>query len=156
MLLDFNHIPYQTHSNYPAPFQLRVVGRSKQRLGDAAGLQNFGVNLVRLAPGSCSALRHWHTRQDEFVYVLEGELILTTEAGRVCLSSGMAAGFPAGEADGHHLCNQSDGDAVYLEIGDRTLGDIVHYPDDDLVAQDVQGRWQFTHKDETPYERKSE
>jgi uncharacterized cupin superfamily protein len=156
MLLDFNSIPYQTHSNYPDPFQQRVVGRSKQRIGEAAGLQNFGVNLVRLAPGSCSALRHWHTRQDEFVYVLEGELILITEVGRVCLNPGMAAGFPAGEANGHHLCNQSEGDAVYLEIGDRTPNDKVHYPDDDLVAQDIQGRWQFTHKDGTLYERKQE
>jgi len=127
------------------------VGRSKQRLGDAAGLKNFGVNLVRLAPGSCSALRHWHRYQDELIYVLEGELILVTDAGGEALIAGMAAGFPAGEADGHHLCNQSDADAVYLEIGDRTPNDLVHYPDDDLVAKESQGSWQFTHKDGTPY-----
>ncbi|WP_299410691.1 cupin domain-containing protein [Acaryochloris sp. IP29b_bin.148] len=151
MRLDITRIPHQTHSNYPTDFQPQVAGRSKQRLGDAAGLENFGVNLVRLAPGSCSALRHWHSRQDEFIYVLEGELVLATNAGQDFLTAGMAAGFPAGEADGHHLCNASDADAVYLEIGDRTPDDRVDYPDDDLVAQWVEGHWQFTHKDGTPY-----
>lgn len=152
MLLDITQIPCRTHSSYPSPFQTQVAGRSKQRLGDAAGLKNFGVNLVRLAPGSCSALRHWHNRQDEFIYVLEGELILETNAGSEYLRPGMAAGFPAGEADGHHVCNRSEQDAVYLEMGDRTPDDQVDYPDDDLVAQWVEGSWQFTHKDGTPYE----
>lgn len=151
LLLNLTQIPHRTHSNYPPAFQPQVVGRSKQRLGDTAGLKNFGVNLVRLAPGSCSALRHWHSRQDEFIYVLEGELILATDAGSNSLTVGMAAGFPAGETDGHHLCNQSDVDAVYLEIGDRTPDDLVHYPDDDLVAKEVQGSWQFAHKDGTLY-----
>lgn len=151
MLLDLAHIPHRTGSNYPLPFQPQVAGRSKQRLGDAAGLKNFGVNLVRLAPDSCSALRHWHHRQDEFIYVLEGELTLETDTGKACLTSGMAAGFPAGEADGHHLCNESSADAVYLEIGDRTPDDQVEYPDDDLMAQWGAGNWQFTHKDGTPY-----
>lgn len=151
MRLDLAQIPRRTHSNYPPPFQPQVGGRSKQQLGDAAGLKNFGVNLVRLAPGSCSALRHWHSCQDEFIYILEGELILETDAGRECLTAGTAAGFPAGEPDGHHLCNQSDADAVYLEIGDRTPGDHVEYPDDDLIAQWVDGSWQFTHKDGIPY-----
>lgn len=151
MLLDLVRIPHRQSSNYPSLFQPQVAGRSKQRLGDAAGLTNFGINLVRLAPGSCSALRHWHSRQDEFIYVLEGELILKTNGGKEYLTPGMAAGFPAGEADGHHLCNQSDVDAVYLEIGDRTPDDQVEYPDDDLVARWVEGSWQFTHKDGTPY-----
>ncbi|WP_299491631.1 cupin domain-containing protein [Acaryochloris sp. IP29b_bin.137] len=151
MLLDLARIPDHTHSNYPVRFQPQVAGRSKQRLGDAAGLKNFGVNLVRLTPGSCSALRHWHSRQDEFIYVLEGELMLKTNAGKACLTPGMAAGFPAGEADGHHLCNESGADAVYLEIGDRTPDDQVEYPDDDLMAKWVEVHWQFTHKDGTPY-----
>ena len=151
MLLDISQIPDRTSSSYPSPFQPKVMGRSKQRLGDAAGLKNFGVNLVRLVPGSCSALRHWHTRQDEFIYVLEGVLVLTTDAGAETLTAGMAAGFPAGVEEGHHLCNQSETDAVYLEMGDRTPNDCVHYPDDDLVAKDIKGSWQFTHKDGTVY-----
>lgn len=151
MRLNLSQIPIRTGSNYPSNFKAQVAGRSKQRLGDAAGLQNFGVNLVRLAPGSRSALRHWHSRQDELIYVLEGELVLDTNAGKEHLTAGMAAGFPAGEADGHHLCNESDADAVYLEIGDRTPDDQVEYPDDDLVAHWVEEGWQFTHKDGRPY-----
>lgn len=151
MRLNLSQIPIRTGSNYPSNFKAQVAGRSKQRLGDAAGLQNFGVNLVRLAPGSRSALRHWHSRQDEFIYVVEGELILETNSGKENLTVGMAAGFPAGEADGHHLCNESDADAVYLEIGDRTPNDQVEYPDDDLVAHWVEEGWQFTHKDGRPY-----
>ncbi len=112
-----------TGSNYPQQFKPAVAGRVKKRLGNAAGLKNFGVNLVRLAPGSCSALRHWHTRQDELIYVLEGEVTLITNSGEQVLQPGMAAGFPAGDSDGHHLVNRSKGDVVYLEIGDRTSGD---------------------------------
>lgn len=156
MLLDPTQIPCQTHSNYPSPFLPKVAGRSKQKLGDAAGLKNFGVNLVHLAPGSCSALRHWHSRQDEFIYVVAGELVLTTDAGAQTLTTGMAAGFPAGVKDGHHLCNQSETNAIYLEIGDRTPEDQVDYPDDDLVAHWVQERWQFTHKDGTSYHEPQE
>lgn len=151
MRLNLSQIPIRTGSNYPSIFKAQVAGRSKQRLGDAAGLKNFGVNLVRLEPGSCSALRHWHSRQDELLYVVEGELVLKTNAGKDKLTAGMAAGFPAGEADGHHLCNESDADAVYLEIGDRTPDDRVKYPDEDLVAQWVDKGWQFTHKDGRPY-----
>lgn len=152
MLLNLTQIPSHRSSKYPRPFQPHVAGRTKQHLGDAAGLHNFGVNLVRLAPGSCSALRHWHVRQDEFIYVVEGALVLTTDAaGAQTLTAGMAAGFPAGAEDGHHLCNQSDADALYLEIGDRTPNDLVHYPDHDLMAKDTQGSWQFTHKDGRPY-----
>lgn len=151
MRLNLSQIPISTGSNYPSIFKTQVAGRSKQRLGDAAGLKNFGVNLVRLEPGSCSALRHWHSRQDELIYVVEGELVLKTNAGKDKLTAGMAAGFPAGEADGHHLCNESDADAVYLEIGDRTPYDRVEYPDEDLVAQWVDKGWQFTHKDGRPY-----
>ena len=140
----------RTGSNYPEPLKARVAGRSKRSLGDAAGLKNFGVNQVHLPPGTASSIRHWHTRQDEFVYVLTGELTLITNAGEQVLQAGMAAGFPAGKADGHQLVNRSQSDAVYLEMGDRSSGDKVVYPDDDLTATQST-RWSFTHKDGRPY-----
>ncbi len=138
-------------SNYPDAFKPRVAGRTKRKLGDALGLKNFGVNLTTIRPGAASALRHWHLKQDEFVYILEGELVLVTDTGEQVLSAGMAAGFPAGKADGHCLVNRSDRNAVYLEVGDRSAGDAGNYPDDDLVARAVDGVWKFTHKDGTPY-----
>ncbi|MCW5605093.1 MAG: cupin domain-containing protein [Burkholderiales bacterium] len=140
-----------TGTSYPDMFKPRVAGRVKKRLGDALGLGNFGVNLTTLRPGAQSALRHWHAKQDEFVYVASGELVLVTDAGERTLTPGMCAGFPAGKADGHHLINRSDRDAVYLEVGDRTAGDVVTYPDDDLVAQASPQGWKFTRKDGTPY-----
>ncbi|MEG5014569.1 MULTISPECIES: cupin domain-containing protein [unclassified Microcoleus] len=160
MIIDPKNVPEITGSKYPQQFQSAVAGRVKKRLGDAAGLQNFGVNLVRLAPGSCSALRHWHTRQDELIYVLEGEVTLITNAGEQVLQPGMAAGFPAGDADGHHLVNRSNADVVYLEIGDslrdsfasRTSGDSAEYPDDDLIAKASDNGWIFTHKNGEIYE----
>lgn len=152
MIVDPKNVPESTGSNYPQQFKYAVAGRVKKRLGEAAGLQNFGVNLVRLAPGSCSALRHWHTCQDEFIYVLEGEVTLITNSGEQVLKSGMAAGFPAGDADGHHLINHTDSDVVYLEIGDRTSGDSVNYPDDDLIAKASEKGWIFTHKNGELYE----
>jgi uncharacterized cupin superfamily protein len=138
-------------SNYPEPFRQRVAARVKRKLGDALGLKNFGVNLTTLAPGGQSALRHWHSRQDEFVYMVSGELVLITEAGEQVLKPGMAAGFPAGKADGHHLINRSAKDATYLEVGDRTPGDGACYPDDDIRALMQEGRWTFSRKDGTPY-----
>lgn len=145
-------VPARTTSIYPTDEQrLRVVGRSKQALGDALGLQNFGVNLVTLEPGAISAFRHWHTRQDEFVYVLEGELILVTEAGEQCLVAGTCAGFPAGRADGHQLVNRSGRVAVYLEVGDRLPGDRAYYSEEDLEARASRGSYEFRHKDGTPY-----
>ena len=126
---------------YPEPFASRVAGREKRALGDAFGLSNFGVNLTRLAPGSVSALRHWHTRQDEFVYILEGRPTLVTNAGRTSMWPGMCAGFKAGTGDAHHLVNETDFDVVYLEIGDRTPGDEFSYPDDDLKAVKTEGKW---------------
>ncbi|PZV04222.1 MAG: cupin [Leptolyngbya sp.] len=140
----------RTGSNYPEPLKAKVTGRSKHALGDAAGLKNFGVNRVHLAPGAASSIRHWHTRQDEFVYVLAGELTLITNAGEQVLQAGMAAGFPAGKADGHQLVNRSQANAVYLEVGDRVAGDAVFYPDDDLAATQST-RWSFTHKDGSAY-----
>ena len=151
MLINPENIPARTTSIYPEIFKPVVAGRSKQSLGDAAGLKNFGVNLVKLAPGSCSALRHWHTKQDEFIYVIEGEITLVTNAGEQTLKPGMAAGFPAGEADGHNLINRSNSIAIYLEIGDRTPDEQVDYPDMDLVAKHSPNGWVFTHKDGSLY-----
>lgn len=138
-------------SAYPAPFAARMQGREKKALGERFGLANFGVNLTRLQPGGISALRHWHERQDEFVYVLSGRPTLRVDGRAFPLEPGMCVGFPAGRGEGHHFVNETDEDAVYLEIGDRTAGDIVHYPDEDLVARETGGRWTFTHKDGTPY-----
>ena len=143
--------PRAKASNYPEPFASRVAGRTKRPLGDLFGLTNFGVNLTRLAPGGSSALRHAHTKQDEFVYILEGQPTLVTDAGRASLKPGMCAGFKAGTGDGHHLVNETAEDVVYLEIGDRTPGDAATYPDDDLAAGFVEGKWRFTRKDGTPY-----
>ena len=139
-------------SSYPEKFRARVAGRDKRPLGDLFGLSNFGVNLTLLKPGSESALRHAHARQDEFVYILEGRPTLITDAGETVLEPGMCAGFKAGTGDGHHLVNRSKEDVLYLEIGDRTRGDSAIYPDEDLqVVQDAEGNWRYLHKDGTPY-----
>ncbi len=139
-------------SNYPEPFFSRMAGRQKRPLGDLFGLVNFGVNLTRLVPGGISALRHAHSRQDEFVYLLEGELVLVTDAGETPLTPGMCAGFRAGTGDAHHLVNRSTRDAVFIEVGDRTPGDEGSYPDDDITAVLGPDRtWRFEHKDGTPY-----
>ena len=138
-------------SNYPEPFASRMGGRVKKPLGDLFGLANFGVNLTRLVPGAVSALRHAHTLQDEFVYVLEGHPTLVTDAGDTLLEPGMCAGFKAGTGDGHQLVNRTGEEVIYLEVGDRTTGDTGSYPDDDLQAVSVDGQWRYTHKDGTPY-----
>ena len=138
-------------SNYPEPFAARMTGREKRPLGDVFGLTSFGVNLTRLAPGAKSALRHAHTKQDEFIYILRGHPTLCTDAGRTPLAPGMCAGFKAGTGNGHHLINETADDVVYLEAGDRTPGDEGSYPDDDLKASMVNSKWQFAHKDGQPY-----
>ena len=138
-------------SNYPEPFCSQMMKRQKRPLGDLFGLANFGVNLTRIAPGGASALRHAHSKQDEFVYILEGRPTLVTDAGRGELTPGMCAGFKAATGDAHHLLNETANDVVYLEIGDRTAGDEVAYPDDDLAVADGGGHRRFTHKDGTPY-----
>jgi len=138
-------------STYPEPFASRMAGREKRPLGDLFGLANFGVNLTRLLPGGVSSLRHAHTRQDEFVYVLQGHPTLHTDEGMTPLSPGMCAGFRAGTGNGHRLVNETAHDVVYLEIGDRTPGDEGRYPDDDLQAALVEGRWAYLHKDGTPW-----
>lgn len=138
-------------SNYPEPFASRMTGRQKHPLGDVFGLTNFGVNLVKLAPNAASALRHAHTKQDEFVYILRGHPTLHTDEGKTRLSPGMCAGFKAGTGNGHRLINETRTEVVYLEVGDRTPGDEGSYPDDDLQALLVDGKWKFGHKDGTPY-----
>lgn len=138
-------------SNYPEPFASRMTKREKRPLGDLFGLRNFGVNLTRLKPGGISALLHRHSRQDEFVYVLEGTPTLVTDAGEIALGPGMCAGFPA-EGIAHQLVNRTGSDVVYLEIGDRAPGDEGTYPADDLKATlGPDGAWRFTRKDGRPY-----
>jgi uncharacterized cupin superfamily protein len=143
--------PRTKPSNYPEPFFSRMGKREKHPLGDLFGLKNFGVNLTRLKPGGESALLHRHSKQDEFVYIIEGNPTLVTDRGDVALAPGMCAGFAAGGI-AHQLVNRSNGDVVYLEIGDRTPGDDGTYPADDLKAVlGPDSRWQFTHKDGRPY-----
>ena len=128
-----------------------MVGREKRALGDLFGLANFGVNLTRLLPGAESALRHAHPKQDEFIYILQGHPVLITDAGTTQLAPGMCAGFQAGNSNGHQLINRSSEEVVYLEVGDRSIDDMGIYPDDDLQALLVDGKWEFTHKDASPY-----
>jgi uncharacterized cupin superfamily protein len=143
--------PRTKPSNYPEPFFSRMLKREKRQLGDVFGLKNFGVNLTRLMPDGESALLHRHSKQDEFIYILEGEPTLVTETGEMTLSPGMCAGFPAtGEA--HQLVNRTKSDVLYLEVGDRTPGDEGSYPKDDIQAVlGADGKWAFTHKDGRPY-----
>jgi uncharacterized cupin superfamily protein len=138
-------------SVYPEPFASRMAGRSKRQLGEVFGLANFGVNLTHLAPGASSALRHAHTKQDEFVYILEGTPSLHTNDGITRLAPGMCAGFKAGSGDAHRLVNETPLEVVYLEVGDRTAGDAVSYPDDDIQATLVDGKWKFVRKNGSPY-----
>ena len=145
--LDPATVPTRTGTAYPEAFRGPCEARSKQALGNELGLQAFGVNLVRLEPGSWSSQRHWHTREDEFVFVLDGEITLVTDAGEQLLQPGMAAGFPAGKPDGHHLVNRTKRTAVYLEVGDRKPDDEVTYPDIDLRHAD----FKFRHKNGEPY-----
>lgn len=145
--------PRAKKSFYPEHFAARVAGRTKKMLGEVFGLKNFGVNLTRLEPGAQSALMHRHTRQDEFIYVLEGTPTLVSEQGEATLGPGQCAGFPAGGA-AHHLVNRSAAPVLFLEIGDRTPGDSAEYPADDIVLEagpGVPGSYRFTRKDGTPY-----
>jgi uncharacterized cupin superfamily protein len=144
-------VPEQLGSGYPSPFRERCAARSKRKLGDATGLTQFGVNLVTLPPGVESSMRHWHTREDEFVYVLEGELTLVTDAGEQVLGPGACAGFPVGKKDGHHFVNRSNRPARYLEIGTRDPMDECDYPDIDLLIRIVGGKQKLVHKDGAPY-----
>lgn len=143
--------PQARATNYPEPFAARVAGREKRRVGEVFGLTNFGVNLTRLKPGAISALRHAHAKQDELVYVLEGAPTLITGAGETPMQPGDCAGFKAGTGDAHQLVNRTAVDVVYLEIGDRSPGERVEYPDDDLDLVTIDGAMAFRHKDGTPY-----
>jgi uncharacterized cupin superfamily protein len=138
-------------SGYPEPFKTRMGDRVKRRLGEACGLTRFGVNLVTLGPGGQSALRHWHTLEDEFIYLLAGEVTLVTDAGEQTLVAGMCAGYPGGKHDGHHLLNRSSAPATYLEVGNRIDGDNAFYPDDDLMWADAGAGPYGAHKDGRSY-----
>jgi uncharacterized cupin superfamily protein len=146
--IDVAAAPQRNGSDYPSPYDRPCRERVRHALGDAAGLTHFGVNLQRLAPGGWSSQRHWHTAEDEFVYVLKGEVVLVTDGGEEILRAGDCAGFGAGVTNGHHLQNRTNSDALILEIGSRRPDqDVVEYPDIDL-------RWSATgktHKDGTPY-----
>jgi uncharacterized cupin superfamily protein len=147
--LDLNDIPLHRNSNYPPPFDRQVGERIRQRLGEAGGLTQFGVNLSQLLPGAWSGQRHWHSAEDEFVYLISGELVLVTDAGEQVMRAGDCAAFPANTPNGHQLVNRSDTVAVCLEIGSRNAGDRVVYPDIDLVFEPkIDG---YAHKDGTPY-----
>ncbi len=144
--------PRARKSIYPEPFAARMAGREKRVLGDLFGLTNFGVNLTTIHPGGISALRHAHKTQDEFIFVIKGNPTLITDAGETILSPGMCTGFPHGSGDAHQLVNRTETEVVYLEIGDRSEGDSVTYPDDDLVAIfEGPGKWRFTRKNGEPY-----
>jgi len=137
---------------YPPPFDVPCRGRERTKLGDAAGLKQFGVNLCRLPPGAWSSQRHWHTGEDEFVYVVSGEVVLVTDGGEEVLRAGDAAGFPANDANGHCFQNRSDHEAEILEVGTRVTGDMAYYPDIDMVAPAGGKPAAYTHRDGTPYQ----
>jgi uncharacterized cupin superfamily protein len=147
--IDIKSVPERKGSAYPAPFHLKAGERVRQRLGDAGGLADFGVNLMRLPPGAWSSQRHWHSHEDEFVWVLEGEVMLITDAGEETLRAGDCAAFPKGASNGHHLVNNGTQTAVCLEVGTRSSDDVCIYPDIDMRVSNREG--QYTHMDGTPY-----
>ena len=149
--IDIAGLPELNSTSYPAPFAELVSGRFRKRLGDAGGLTQFGVNLCRLQPGAATAQRHWHEKEDELVFVLQGELVLIEDEGETALRAGDAAAFKAGIRNGHHLVNRSDRDALLLEIGARDPNDRGEYPDIDLVFVCEDGVDRFLHRDGTPY-----
>jgi uncharacterized cupin superfamily protein len=151
--IDVAAAPVVSGSKYPEPFHEPCRRRRNHRLGEAAGLTQFGVNLTRLPPGAWSSQRHWHAHEDEFIYVLEGEVVLVSDGGEDVLRAGDCAGFKAGERDGHHLQNRSSTDAVVLTVGTRDDRDWGEYPDIDLTFRPgrYSGKGGYTHKDGTPY-----
>ena len=149
--IDIAKVPVDSRTNYPEPFNRAVEGRLRRRLGNAAGLDQFGVNLTTLKPGSATALRHWHEKEDELVYILEGEVVLIEDAGETLLKRGDAAGFKANIRNGHHLVNKSKSDAILLEIGTRSKNERAEYADIDMqVIRDESG-FRYLHKDGKPY-----
>ena len=152
--IDIAKIADDPSTNYPDPFHLVVEGRSRKRLGNAAGLDQFGVNLTTLKPGAASARRHWHEKEDELVYILEGEVVLIEDDGETTLKPGDAAGFKANSRNGHQLVNRTARDVVYIEIGTRSKFDYVDYPDVDMkVVRDEKGM-RYTHKDGKDYPKR--
>jgi uncharacterized cupin superfamily protein len=145
--LDPMTVEPRTSSGYPEPYRSRCLPREKRQLGNALGLTKIGVNHTTLPPGKESSMRHWHTHEEEFIYVLSGELVLVTDAGEQTLRAGMCAGFPLGTSDGHQLVNRGPVPAVYLEISDRHPEDKAHYPDVDLMYQGAAAAVRFTRKD---------
>jgi uncharacterized cupin superfamily protein len=141
----------RTDSGYPEPYRSRVLPREKRSLGLALGLKQFGVNLTTLPPGKESSMRHWHTHEEEFVYVLEGEVVLRTDAGEQLLRTGSCVGFPAGSGDGHQLLNRSDRPAIYLEVGTQVDADEVFYPDVDMLYNAPGQRGRYSRRDGTPF-----
>ena len=153
--IDIAKATMRTKGVYPEPWRAVTAGREKAALGDVAALTQFGVNLTRLKPGAASALRHWHEQEDEFIYVLEGELTLIENGGETLLRPGDAAGFKAGDANGHQLINKTLRDALYLEIGTRAGHERVHYPDVDLVGEKDDRGYRFVHRSGDPYPKES-
>jgi uncharacterized cupin superfamily protein len=149
--IDIAKVAVRTTTIYPPPHDRVTAGREKAALGNAAGLTQFGVNLTRLKPGAASALRHWHEQEDEFVYVIEGELVLIEDGGETVLRPGDCAGFKAGVPNGHHLVNKSQRDALYLEIGTRAAAERAQYPDVDLVFERDQNGMRILHRSGEPY-----
>ena len=147
--IDLSAVPRRSGSGYPPPFDAPCAGRIRQRLGAAGGLADFGVNLMRLPAGGWSSQRHWHSHEDEFIYVLEGQLVLIEDEGETVLNAGDCAAFPKGSGNGHHLVNRSSTKAVYLEVGSRQPQDLTTCSDIDLMSANVDGR--FVHKDGRPY-----
>jgi uncharacterized cupin superfamily protein len=148
--IDIAAVPQRKGSGYPTPFDAPCAGRLRQRLGNAGGLTDFGVNLMHLPPDGWSSQRHWHSHEDEFVVVLEGALTLIEDEGETVLGAGECAAFPKGSGNGHHFINRSGVMAVYLEIGSRAPADVTTCSDIDMMSANPDGR--FTHKDGTPYQ----
>jgi uncharacterized cupin superfamily protein len=144
-------VPARTGTIYPQPYAAAMAGRAKRALGDLFGLSQFGVNLTVLAPGAASSERHWHESEDEFVYVLDGEVTLIDDAGEHPLTAGMCAGFKAGVPNGHRLVNRSSMPATLLEVGTRSESDRAHYPEADMAAVKENGKFRITRKDGTAY-----
>ncbi len=151
--IDIDRIALDTATGYPAPFNKVVEGRARKRLGNAVGLDQFGVNLCRLKPGAASSQRHWQHREDEFVYMLEGEVVLCEDGGETLLKSGDAAGWKAGVPNGHCLVNRSNRDAVFLEIGTRALSEKVTYSDIDMLFERDGTNRRYLHKNGEPYSK---
>ena len=151
MKIDIDAAPVRTGSMYPSPYREMMAGRSSLRLGEAGGLTQFGANLVILAPGARSSLRHWHRHEDEFVMVTQGECLLHLDAGPTLMRAGDCAAFPAGRADGHCLENRTDAEARFLVIGTRAPQEVVTYSDVDMIIETVGGAARFTHRDGTDW-----